>query len=137
MAQAQAQKRQMGVYDVAEEQALPWQRGQQFYVPQQQRLPYRISLGPCVMPSVLLLAEDVDNHFKTITRAWADGVEDRDICLPILDEVLKEKYAYGVFGNPVDPVALGLTDYAEMPGHGHDPQAGPAQLPRLGGVRLT
>ena len=38
----------------------------------------------------------------------------RDICLPILDEVLKEKYAYGVFGNPVDPVALGLTDYNEI-----------------------
>ena len=53
--------------------------------------------------------------FKTIHEGMRlTAAKIREICLPILDDVLKEKYAYGVFGNPVDPVALGLKDYEEI-----------------------
>ena len=89
---------------------------QQFIVPVQHRpAVQKFPLDPVSCPLYCFSQEEVDNHFKTIHEGMRlTAAKIREICLPILDEVLKEKYAYGVFGNPVDPVALGLTDYEDI-----------------------
>lgn len=59
--------------------------------------------------------EHVTAHFKTIHEGVRlSAARIKDIFLPILEEILRQPNAQSVFGVPVDPVALGLPDYAEI-----------------------
>ena len=59
--------------------------------------------------------EQVDSHFKSIHEGMKlTASKVRDICMPMLDEILKQKYADSVFGSPVDPVNMKLTDYSDI-----------------------
>ena len=82
----------------------------------QQRSVQKYPLDPVSCPMYCFTADQVDSHFKTIHEGMPklNASKIRDICLPILDDILKEKYAFTIFGQPVDPVALGLTDYYEI-----------------------
>ena len=116
---AQAQQKQRSGYGVAmgQKRGRGMEYQQQFMVPQQYQRPavQKFPLDPVSCPLYCFTSEEVDNHFKTIHEGMRlTAAKIRDICLPILDDVLKEKYAYGVFGNLRIPAALGLSDYEDI-----------------------
>ena len=59
--------------------------------------------------------EQIKAHIQNIQeglRLSASGI--RELCTPIIDTLFAVPHAYAIFGSPVDPVALGLTDYNEI-----------------------
>ena len=59
--------------------------------------------------------EEVSAHYKSIHEGMKNNsTRIKEICFPPLDEMLKMPEVYGIFGYPVDPVALGLPDYFDI-----------------------
>lgn len=59
--------------------------------------------------------EQIQAHFRTIHEGLKLTVAKvREVCKPVIEELYKIPHAHGVFGAPVDPVALGLPDYLEI-----------------------
>jgi hypothetical protein len=59
--------------------------------------------------------EQIQSHFRTIHEGLRLTVmKIKEICKPLIDELFRIPHAQGVFGLPVDPLALGLADYFDI-----------------------
>lgn len=59
--------------------------------------------------------EQIQCHFKNIQEGMKLTVSKvREICKPLIEDLFKFPHAHGVFGTPVDPVMLGLSDYLDI-----------------------
>jgi len=57
----------------------------------------------------------VQAHYNSIHEGMKNNNNRiRDICFPPLDEILKLPDVFSIFGHPVDPVALNLSDYFQI-----------------------
>lgn len=59
--------------------------------------------------------DQIQAHFRTIHEGLRLTVAKiKEMCKPIIEELFKIPHVQGVFGCPVDPIALGLADYFEV-----------------------
>jgi len=59
--------------------------------------------------------DQIQAHFRTIHEGLRLTVAKiKEMCKPIVEELFKIPHVQGVFGAPVDPIALGLSDYFEI-----------------------
>jgi E1A/CREB-binding protein len=84
--------------------------------PQAQQLQKKIfPLDPVSCALYTLSAENVRNHVKHVHEGMkVTATRVKEICMPILEQVLNEHHALSIFGSPVDPVQLGLPDYFDI-----------------------
>eukprot|EP01034_Spumella_vulgaris_P021671 gene21671-27712_t len=92
-------------------------------IPQQQAVQPKIvirqksiyPLDPISCAIYSFTSDQIASHFKNIQEGMKLTVSKiKEMCRPIMDELIKIPHAYGVFGTAVDPVALNLPDYFDM-----------------------
>ena len=85
---------------------------QQMHQPKEEA---KFPLDPVSCPIFCFRPEQVDTHYKTIHEGLRfTAAKIKDYCMPLIDDLLKEKYCYAIFGAAVDPVAMALPDYTEI-----------------------
>ena len=86
------------------------------HMPQGPQGPKKIfPLDPVSCALYTLSAENVRNHVKHVHEGMkVTATRVKEICMPILEQVLNEHHALSIFGSPVDPVQLGLPDYFDI-----------------------
>eukprot|EP01038_Epipyxis_sp_PR26KG_P004228 gene4228-6004_t len=77
------------------------------------KTPYPLDPISCAIYS--FSSEHIEAHFKTIHEGMLlTSSKIKEICKPIMEDILRVPHAYGVFGTAVDPVLLGLPDYFDI-----------------------